>query len=93
MRYALCEDPRNHRFAIVPLPARTGDDDTVPMMAGARWFNSREEAVAALPSLLNGDDDEAASDDQEPRIDGGGRPHGRQFALCNRDQGLRTVRT
>ena len=74
MKYALCEDPRTHRFAIVPLVSRSGDDEAAPIPATARWFNSREEAIAALPDLLSGDEDPAEFGNQETSI-GGDRPH------------------
>lgn len=67
MKYALYEDPNTHRFALLPLPVRFADDDEVPVAATARWFDSREEAVAALPDLLNGDDD--------AEIESADRPH------------------
>lgn len=58
MKYALYENPHTHRFALLPLPSRFADDDPLPISAIARWFNSREEAVAALPELLSREEDE-----------------------------------
>jgi hypothetical protein len=53
MRYALYEDPLTRRFAFLLLPHRFVDGDKLPLAATDRWFDSREEAVRALPELLN----------------------------------------
>jgi hypothetical protein len=53
VRYAIYEDPVTHRFALIQLPAKFADGDDVPIPPADRWFDSREEAVAALPDLLN----------------------------------------
>jgi hypothetical protein len=53
MRYTIYEDPFTHRFAFLPLPSRFVDGDKLPIVATDRWFGSREEAIAALPELLN----------------------------------------
>lgn len=76
MKYALYEDPHTHRFALLPLPDRFVEDDPVPMPARARWFDSREAAVAALPDLLDADErsPEAGLDDAAP-VSGDDRPH------------------
>ena len=53
MKYALYEDPRTHKFALVALPYRFADGDQLPIADVDRWFGSRDEAIAALPGLLN----------------------------------------
>ena len=53
MRYTLYEDPVTHKFALVRLPDKFVDDDKLPILPTERWFDSREEAIAALPELLN----------------------------------------
>jgi hypothetical protein len=53
MRYTIYEDPLTHRFAFLPLPNRFADGDKLPSVETDRWFGSREEAIAALPELLN----------------------------------------
>jgi len=53
MRYTLYEDPRTHAFALVALPSRFTDGDALPVSDVDRWFGSRDEAIAALPDLLN----------------------------------------
>ena len=55
MRYTLYEHPVTHKFALVPLPDKFTDDDKLPILPTERWFNNREEAIAALPELLNRD--------------------------------------
>jgi hypothetical protein len=53
VKYAIYEDASTHRFALVQLPTMFVDGDDVPIQPEDRWFDSREEAVAALPDLLN----------------------------------------
>jgi hypothetical protein len=53
MKYTIYEDPLTHRFAFLPLPNRFADGDKLPVVATDRWFATRDEAVAALPELLN----------------------------------------
>jgi hypothetical protein len=56
MRHMLYEDPVTHKFALIRLPDKFADDDSVPILPTDRWFNTREEAVATLPELLNQDE-------------------------------------
>lgn len=56
MSYTIYEDPITRKFAIIRLPARFADGDKLPIPSTARWFTTREEAVAALPDLLNEDE-------------------------------------
>ena len=56
MKHALYEDPITHQFALIRLPVQFADGDKVPTLPTDRWFSTREEAVAALPDLLNQDD-------------------------------------
>jgi hypothetical protein len=75
MKYTIYEDPLTRRFALLALPTRFVDGDTLPITGVDRWFGSREEAIAALPDLLNRDerdpgvglDDTARIDDLQPR--------------------------
>ena len=53
MKYAIHEDPVTHKFALVRLPDKFADGDKLPIPPTDRWFDSHEEAVAALPELLN----------------------------------------
>jgi hypothetical protein len=53
MKYTIYEDPLTHRFAFLPLPNRFAEGDKLPSVDTDRWFGSREEAIAALPELLN----------------------------------------
>jgi hypothetical protein len=53
MRYALYADATTHKFALLQLPSGFIEGDTIPILATDRWFDSREEAIAALPELLN----------------------------------------
>ena len=58
MKYTIYEDPLTHRFAFLPLPKRFADGDKLPAVDTDRWFGSREEAIAALPELLNREESE-----------------------------------
>ena len=53
MRYTLYEHPVTHKFALVRLPVKFVDDDKLRILPTERWFDNREEAIAALPELLN----------------------------------------
>jgi hypothetical protein len=53
VKYAVYEDPVTHRFALIWLPDKFFEGDKVQVRPSDRWFESREEAVAALPELLN----------------------------------------
>ena len=53
VKYAIYEDPVTHKFALVRLPDKFIDGDRLPILPTDRWFDSREEAVAALPELFN----------------------------------------
>jgi hypothetical protein len=53
VKYAIYEDAVTHRFALIQLPAMFVDGDDVPIPPADCWFDSHEEAVAALPDLLN----------------------------------------
>ena len=46
-------DPVTLTFALLRLPDKFVDGDRLPIVPTDRWFDSREEAVAALPELLN----------------------------------------
>ena len=61
MKYTIYEDPLTHRFAFLPLPKRFADGDKLPAVDTDRWFGSREEAIAALPELLNREEAEPAA--------------------------------
>ena len=53
MKYTIYEDPVTHKYALLRLPDKFVDGDRLPIVPTDRWFASREEAVAALPELLN----------------------------------------
>jgi hypothetical protein len=42
-----------HKFALISLPDKFFEGDKVPVLPSDRWFDSREQAVAVLPELLN----------------------------------------
>ena len=52
MRYTLYEDPQTHKFALLRVPNQF-DEGRLPIPPAEQWFDTREEAVAAVPQLLN----------------------------------------
>ena len=62
MRHTLYEDPVTHKFALIRLPSRyiKGDKMTIPR--AARWFGTREEALAAISDLFSQDEDSDSDD-------------------------------
>jgi hypothetical protein len=62
MKYTIYEDPLTRKFALLPLPSRFVDGDTLPVVTSDRWFDSHEQAVAAVPDLLNREEREPAAE-------------------------------
>lgn len=58
MKHTIYEDPVTHRFAIIRVPVKFTDGDKLPIPPTARWFSTKDQAVAALPGLLDQDQDE-----------------------------------
>jgi hypothetical protein len=56
VRHTLYEDPITHKFAFVRLPEEFVEGEKLSIPPTARWFSTREEAVASLPDLLNQDE-------------------------------------
>jgi len=56
MRYTIYEHPITHLFAFVALPGGFAEGDELPPVTADRWFSSREEAIHALPALLDLED-------------------------------------
>jgi hypothetical protein len=74
MKYTIYEDPLTHKFALLPLPNRFVDGDTLPLALIDQWFASREAAIAALPELLDREECDAGGRSKDVPDDGGG-PH------------------
>jgi hypothetical protein len=60
MKHTIYEDPVTHKFMFLRLPDRFVEGDALPVPSASRSFDTREEAVAALPELF--DQDEQAQD-------------------------------
>jgi len=56
MSHTIYEDPVTRKFAIIRLPIPFDEGDKLPIPPTARWFATREEAIAALPDLFNEDE-------------------------------------
>jgi hypothetical protein len=59
MKHTIYEDPVTGKFALIRVPSRFADGDKLPIPASVRWLDTREEVVAALPTLLDEDDEPA----------------------------------
>lgn len=57
MRHTLYEDPVTHKFAMIRLPSKFVEGDKVPIPQTARWFGTREEALATIADLFDQDED------------------------------------
>jgi hypothetical protein len=53
MKFAIYEDPISRKFVLIRLPDRFVHGSKLTILPTDRWFDTREEAVAALPDLLN----------------------------------------
>jgi hypothetical protein len=53
MKYTIYQDPITHKYVLLRLPEKFVDGDTLPILPMDRWFDSREDAVAALSELFN----------------------------------------
>jgi hypothetical protein len=53
MKHVIYEDPISRKFALIRLPDRFVEGDKLPIPPTERWFQTYEEAVAALPELLD----------------------------------------
>jgi hypothetical protein len=62
MKHTLYEDPVTHRFAVIRLPARFSDGDKLAVPPTARWFETREEALATLSRLFDEEEDVVVED-------------------------------
>ena len=62
MRHTLYEDPVTHKFAVIRLPWRHSEGDKVPIPRTARWFSTREEALATISDLFDQDEDGHSDD-------------------------------
>ena len=62
MRHTLYEDPITHKFAMIRLPPRFNEGDSLPIPPTARWFATRQEAVATLSHLFDQDEDDHGDD-------------------------------
>ena len=53
MKYTIYEDPVTLKFAWLQLPNKFMDGDKLPILPTERWFDSREDAVAAVGGLTH----------------------------------------
>ena len=65
VRHTIYEDPVTHKFALVRVPANFIDGDKLEIPATAHWLTSREDAVGALRSLFDVDEDIAVEHQEE----------------------------
>jgi len=53
MKHTIYEDPVTHKFAWIRVPSNFEEGDKLPIPPTVRWLDTREEVVAALPTLLD----------------------------------------
>ena len=53
MKHTIYENPITHKFAVIRLPSRFIEGDTIQVPPSARWFRTREEALATLSDLFD----------------------------------------
>jgi len=53
MKYAVYEHPITRKFALVPLPARFIEGDSLPLTSNEQWFDTRDAAIATVRDLLD----------------------------------------
>ena len=66
MKYTIYEDPRTHAFALLALSNRFVEGDALPVSDVDQWFGSRDEAIAALPDLLNREEPDTPHESDSP---------------------------
>jgi hypothetical protein len=66
MTYTIYEDPRTHAFALGALPDRFVGGDALTVSEVDRWFGGRDEAIAALPDLLNREETDPSHESDSP---------------------------
>jgi hypothetical protein len=57
MKHTIYEDPITHKFALIRVPATFEEGDKLPIPPTVHWLDTLEEAIAALPTLLDEDED------------------------------------
>jgi hypothetical protein len=57
MKHTLYEHPVTHRFAVIRLPPRFIDGDSLVPPPSVQWFATREEALATLSNLFDQEED------------------------------------
>ncbi len=62
MKYTIYEDPLTNKFAFLALPRRFVDGDKLPTVDTDQWFDSREEAITALPELFDREEHEPSGE-------------------------------
>lgn len=58
MKHTIYEDPITHKFAWIRVPSNFGEGDKLPIPTTVHWVDTREEVLAALPTLLNENEDD-----------------------------------
>jgi hypothetical protein len=56
VKHTIYKDPKSGKFAWVVVPPRFIKGDKLRIPQDVRWFDSREQAVAAAPDLLSLDE-------------------------------------
>jgi hypothetical protein len=57
MKHAIYEDPVTGKFALIRVPQTFAEGDKLPIPPTVQWLDTRDDVVAALPGLLDIDED------------------------------------
>jgi hypothetical protein len=57
MKHTIYQDRITHKFAVIRLPAQFVEGEAVRVPPNARWFETREEALATLSDLFDQDEE------------------------------------
>jgi hypothetical protein len=58
LKHTIHQHPVTHKFALVRLPPRFVEGDSLPIPPLTRWFGTRDEVIATLPQLFDESEEE-----------------------------------
>ena len=64
MKHTIFKNPITHKFAVIRLPSKFVEGDTIHVPPTARWFRTRKEALATLPDLFDQEENVPVDDRQ-----------------------------
>ena len=58
MKHAIYEDPVTGKFALIRVPLTFAEGDELPIPPTVQWLETRDSILAALPGLLDADEND-----------------------------------